>query len=385
MIINKSDVFDLFANNINQFVFWKDRDSIYQGCNKNFANYAGFDDPKEIRGSTDYDMPWDKEEADFFRKIDQEVMTSGDAQLNFEEPQTLADGSKRWISTSKVPILDADKKVIGILGWYIDITPYKSMQLQIDEKNKALFEYSQELVKTNIELEKANRDMEMFTYAVSHDLKSPIKTIVSISDLVIKSNDGKVDGKIIEILKYINNTGKNMNNLVLNILTYARSGLEDLSSEKVQINNLIAKKITDLDQIVLKENTIVKVAFPNISIYCYPDLLGIVFFNLIGNGLKYNKSDSPIVHCTMEEGISEFVFSIKDNGMGISTEFHKKIFEPFKRLHTSEIEGTGLGLSICKRIIELHKGKIWIENDDEIGTNIKFSISKNIDRPKKRN
>ena len=253
------------------------------------------------------------------------------------------------------------------------------MQLQIDEKNKALFEYSQELVKKNIELEKANRDMEMFTYAVSHDLKSPIKTIVSISDLVIKSNDGKVDGRIIEILKYINNTGKNMNNLVLNILTYARSGLEDLSSEKVQINNLIAKKITDLDQIVLKENTMVKVAFPNISIYCYPDLLGIVFFNLIGNGLKYNKSDSPIVHCTMEEGISEFVFSIKDNGMGISTEFHKKIFEPFKRLHTSEIEGTGLGLSICKRIIELHKGKIWIENDDEIGTNIKFSISKNID------
>ena len=191
-------------------------------------------------------------------------MKSGDAQLNFEEPQTLADGSKRWISTSKVPIFGDNKTVIGILGWYIDITPYKSMQLQIDEKNKALFEYSQQLMKTNNELEKANRDMEMFTYAVSHDLKSPIKTIVSISDLVIKSNDSKVDDKIIEILRYINRTGKNMNNLVLNILTYARSGLEILSSEKVHINDLVAKKITDLDQIVLKAVSYTHLTLPTI-------------------------------------------------------------------------------------------------------------------------
>ena len=103
MKIRKTDVLDLFINNIGQFVFWKDRDSIYQGCNINFAKYAGFDNTDAIIGKSDYDLPWSREEADFFRKIDQEVMASKEPQLNFEEPQTLSDGSTRWISTSKVP------------------------------------------------------------------------------------------------------------------------------------------------------------------------------------------------------------------------------------------------------------------------------------------
>jgi len=95
--------------------------------------------------------------------------------------------------------------------------------------------------------------------------------------------------------------------------------------------------------------------------------------------LKYNKADSPTVNCTMEEEDSEIIFSIKDNGIGINSKFQKTVFEPFKRLHSSEIEGTGLGLSICKRIVELHRGEIWIDNNSDIGTNIKFSISKNIE------
>jgi len=379
MKILKSEVLNLFINNISQFVFWKDRNSVYQGCNNNFAEYAGFDNAESIIGKTDYDLPWSKEEADFFIKIDQEVMNSGQSQLNFEEPQTLGDGSTRWISTSKVPLYDDDGKgVIGILGWYIDITPYKSMQIQIDEKNETLFNYSQRLEQSARELEQANSDMEMFTYAVSHDLKSPIRNIVSFTDLILKTQQGKLDNKVIEQLQIVLTSGKNMNNLVQNILTYARAGMGELLAQEVDIKKVISDKLEDLDNLLLRKDAKINIDFPDTTISCYPELLGIVFYNLIGNGLKYNESNPPTVKCTMETSDTNIIFSVKDNGIGISPDFQEEIFQPFKRLHSSIIEGSGLGLSICKRIIELHKGKIWIDKNTEEGSDFKFSIPKNI-------
>ena len=117
---------------------------------------------------------------------------------------------------------------------------------------------------------------------------------------------------------------------------------------------------------------------PDISISCYPELLGIVFFNLIGNGLKYNESKSPLVKCTMDDDGSKITFTIKDNGIGINPDYKERIFQPFERLHSSKIQGSGLGLSICKRIIELHKGEIWLDSNTKIGSEFKFSIPKNI-------
>jgi len=114
MPMKEIDIIKLFINNISQFVFWKDINSVYLGCNSNFAKSAGFASSEEIIGKSDYDLPWSKEEADFYRKIDQEVMKSGDSQLNFEEPQTLNGGSIRWLSTSKIPLLNDNNEVIGI-------------------------------------------------------------------------------------------------------------------------------------------------------------------------------------------------------------------------------------------------------------------------------
>lgn len=105
----EEQILRLFVNNIPQFLFWKDKDCVYLGCNENFATSAGFSTPEEVIGKTDYDFPWSKEEADFFRKVDKEVMNSGKVQLNFEESQTLKDGSKKWLSTSKIPIFDNNK------------------------------------------------------------------------------------------------------------------------------------------------------------------------------------------------------------------------------------------------------------------------------------
>jgi len=215
-IDSKIEILEKFISHIPQYVFWKDLDSVFKGCNENFAKHAELKNPKEIIGKTDYDMPWSKEESDFYRKIDKVVMSSGDAQLNFEEQITLKDGSTLWLSTSKVPLFDEQNKVIGILCWYIDITPYKSMQLSIDEKDNSLLDYSIQIKKSNKALEQANKDMELFTYAVSHDLKSPIRAIVSFSDLILKSKTENLDNKTLEKLKFIRDSGRNMDKLVHN-------------------------------------------------------------------------------------------------------------------------------------------------------------------------
>lgn len=373
-ITDKLEILDLFVNNILQFVFWKDRDSVFQGCNHNFAKHAELDNPKQIIGKTDYDLPWSKEESDFYRKIDQEVMTSGSSQLNFEEQITLKDGTTLWLSTSKIPLFDNKRKVIGILCWYIDITPYKSLQLRIDEKDNTLLDYSIELKKSNKALELANHDMELFTYAVSHDLKSPIRSIVGFTDLILKTRRDKIDDDTLIKLKFILDSGINMENLVNNILSYARIGLTKFTKKQIHIKSFLSGKLSDIDQIVLNRNAIVNLDFPDSLISCHPEFLGMVFYNLISNGLKYNKSEKATVNCTMKEYDTGVTFTVSDNGIGIESKFFDTIFEPFQRLHSSKIEGTGLGLSICKRIVELHNGKIWIDNSKN-GTTIKFSIS----------
>ncbi len=115
-------LFQLVMDNIPSFIFWKDRNSVLQGCNQNFAEIAGFNSPEEIVGKTDYDGAWKKEEADFFRKVDRRVMESGRAELNIIEPQLQASGKQAWLTTDKIPLHDETGQVIGLLGMFTDIT-----------------------------------------------------------------------------------------------------------------------------------------------------------------------------------------------------------------------------------------------------------------------
>ncbi|RQH11349.1 PAS domain-containing protein [Okeania hirsuta] len=117
-LLQREKLLQLVLNNIPSYVFWKDRDSVYMGCNQNFATSAGFKYPEDLIGKTDFDMAWSREQSLFFRKIDKAVMDSGKAQINYEEPQTINDGSTRWLRTSKIPLFNVHGKVIGILGAY---------------------------------------------------------------------------------------------------------------------------------------------------------------------------------------------------------------------------------------------------------------------------
>lgn len=134
----------------------------------------------------------------------------------------------------------------------------------------------------------------------------------------------------------------------------------------------------DLEEIITSKSAKVEVNLEDLSIKCYPELIGLIFYNLINNGLKFNESKVPEVVCTYDENKTHWLFSVQDNGIGIDSEYTEKIFQPFNRLQGSNYEGSGIGLSICKRVVNIHKGKIWVEQNDLEGACFKFSISKKL-------
>lgn len=377
-ILLQNQALNIFANNTPQFVFWKDKDCVFLGCNDNFATSAGLANKEEIVGKTDYDLPWSKEESDFFRKIDKKVMAAGKPLLNFEEPQTLENGETKWLRTSKIPLVDKENNVIGIIGWYLDITIEKEMRIEITEKNKALLNYNAQLKSTNKELELANLDLEKFTYAASHDLKSPIRTIMSFAQILKAKEEEQFDDESKEILDYVINSANRMHFLIEDILNYAKTGVKQGKPAAVDINEIIAAKILDLKQLIDSKSVKIDLNLPTEPIPCHAHLIGLVFYNLLNNAIKFNQSEPPQIQCDYSESDHFWTFTVKDNGIGIKPDYTEKVFEPFKRLVGNNYEGSGIGLSICKRVANIHKGKIWLEENPSGGTIFHFSISKHL-------
>lgn len=368
--IDNNTLMQLVLNNIPSFVFWKDDNSIYLGCNENFAKSAGFSSPEDVVGRSDYDMPWSQEEADFFRKVDKEVMLSGEAQINFEEQQTINDKSTRWLRTSKIPLYDDQKNVIGILGTYEDITARKTMELEIHQQNA-------ELLILNDKLESINMDLEHLVNASSHDLQEPLRTIGSFVGLLEKKYGSEMDDKAKEYLKYIKGGSARMSKLIKQILTFSKIDKVDIVFESVNAKKFISNILRDLTHSINEQNAVVESDILDIYINCQQVRMEMVFHNLIGNALKFNNSQNPKISISLTEDDKSWLFEIKDNGIGISNKFDHNIFEPFKRLNTqATYPGSGIGLSICKRIVDMHGGEIWYESKEGEGSSFFIKLPK---------
>lgn len=373
----EKNILSQFKNYIPQFMWWKDLESKFLGCNENFAKFTGWENEQQLIGKTDYDC-WNKDEAAHFRKIDKEVIVTGKSKLNFEEYITIPKLGKRWLSTSKIPLYDDKNEIIGTIGWFSDITTLKEMQIQLDETNKTLINYSLQLEQTNNELELANMDLVKFTYAASHDLKEPIRNMKIFSTLLKKHNGDRLDAESLEYIDYINKSANRMGSFIEDTLSYALTGASGLKAEQTDINNIIKTKLIDLEKIIETKAVKINLNLPSKKINCYPNLIGIIFYNLINNAIKFNESKKPTITCDYIENEQFWIFSITDNGIGIDSKHDQKIFEPFKRLARKNYEGSGIGLSVCKRVATLHKGDIWLEESTQGNTVFKFSISKHL-------
>lgn len=226
-------------------------------------------------------------------------------------------------------------------------------------------------------LKNANSELEQFAYVASHDMQEPLRTISNFVDLFKNGNVGKFDAETNLYLEYIINATSRMQNLIFDLLEFSRVGKE-LSLEAVDCNKILNDVYIDLDQ-VIKESK-VKITTTTLPVVKGNETaLKRLFQNLLSNAIKFHKKNvQPEVSITVLEQETAYLFSIKDNGIGIEEKYIPKLFTIFQRLHTiDEYPGTGIGLATCNKIITLLHGKIWIESKFGEGTTVYFTIPKN--------
>lgn len=233
---------------------------------------------------------------------------------------------------------------------------------------------NRDLEKLNAQLHAKNQEMEQFAYIASHDLQEPVRTISNFAKLLNSDYAGKFDETADKSLNFIINAADRMSSLIKGLLDYSRIGRE-LRISTIDLSKVISDIKEDLSANLLATNT-------TLVVDDLPKVIGnetdirLVFQNLINNSIKFRaKGVGPQIKISVEESKNKWKFSCTDNGIGIEEKHQKKIFQIFQRLHSrQDFEGTGIGLSHCRKIVELHGGKIWVESTLNQGSTFYFTL-----------
>jgi len=226
------------------------------------------------------------------------------------------------------------------------------------------------------ELERKNKELEQFVYIASHDLQEPLNTITSFISLIEEEHKDKLDKEGSAYIDYIRESANRMAMLITDILEYSRIGRKS-QFEIMDCNEIVAQVIHDMNATLVETNA--KITYGKLpAIRGYPIEIRLLFQNLISNAVKFQKKNvSPDIKISAFEENEFWHFTVKDNGIGIDEKHKDKIFIIFQRLHNlRKYDGTGIGLAHCKKIIELHHGKIWVESVEHEGSTFHFTLSK---------
>jgi PAS domain S-box-containing protein len=272
----------------------------------------------------------------------------------------------------------------GVFAFKSDAGDYSAADLRLADSiailtgiamDRALL--NEEAVGQAEELLRRNRDLDDFTYVVSHDLKEPLITIEGYSTLLRREYGEKLGADAAEFLGLIVHASERMKHLIDDLLMLSRVGRTATDSEPVNTTEVVQGVLRDLDYSIREKKAAVIVPSDLPMVRYNQTHLGLVFRNLLSNGIKFNRSEAPLVEVLLEDEGAEFRFGVKDNGIGIPAEFKDRVFVIFQRLHPSdEFPGTGAGLTIMKKIVERHGGRVWIDSAPDAGTTVYFTIPK---------
>ena len=240
----------------------------------------------------------------------------------------------------------------------------------------------EELKKLSEELARSNTDLRDFAYVASHDLKKPLQSIEGFARLLARRYKGKLDAKADEFIEYIGSGVKRMQMFIKDLLEYSQVGAKEKKFKPTDCSSVVQKAVGNLQAAIEESNAVVTYdELPTVMVDT-PQMISLLQ-NLIDNAIKFRSEDSPRIYISAERKGDEWVFSIRDNGIGIDPKDSERIFGMFQRLHGStDYPGTGIGLAICKRIIERHGGRIWVESKIEKGSTFYFTIPFNISASK---
>ncbi len=252
---------------------------------------------------------------------------------------------------------------------------YENSQLALSYLMEDSIETSNKLKLANIQLEAANKELESFSYSISHDLRAPLRAISGFSSILEEDYINLIDEKGKEYLQIIKNNTEMMGRLINELLDFSRLSKKDIRKSSIDMNKLVQSIIED--EPIYKDNQKIDYNISNLlPAEGDPTMINQVLTNLISNAIKYSSTkEESKISITSETMDDNIIYKISDNGVGFEMKYSKKIFGVFQRLHAAnEFEGTGVGLAIAQRIIHKHGGKIWVESEEHIGSTFYFTL-----------
>jgi PAS domain S-box-containing protein len=362
---------ETILNTIPARVFWKDRGLTYLGANKPFALDCGLDSPDRIVGLDDFAFSR-HDLAEQYRADDRAVIESGAEKLNFEELLVNPLGREFWVNTSKIPLRDSAGNIYGVLGTYEDISERKRAEEEIRALNAGL---EQRVAQRTAQLEAANKELEAFSYSVSHDLRAPLRAIDGFTRALEEDCGKTLDDEGRRLCAIIRRNTRHMYELIDDLLALSHLNRTELERIPIDTHSMVLSVYQELTTPESRARIDFHVgSLPRVT--ADPILLRQVWTNLIGNAVKFSaKRDRAHIEVGCGHEGQEDVFSIRDNGAGFDMQFADRLFGVFQRLHnSSEFEGTGVGLAIVQRIIHRHGGRVWARGEPDLGATFSFSL-----------
>jgi PAS domain S-box-containing protein len=327
-------------------------------CNGIFAQSQGFESREEIQGRSVAEC-FSPAETERFQQYSKLVFEGG--QILHEHETLELKAGLRHFDAFKVPLRNKSGEIYALLGISHDITE--------------LINARQALSKQTGQLETTNKELEAFSYSVSHDLRAPLRAIDGYTRILLEDYGDRIDNEGKRIINVITSNAIKMGQLIDNLLDFSRLGRKELVRLDIQTNNLVESLLPELQSQIGDRQLTFNVRPMQVSTGDV-NMLKQVWINLLSNAVKYTRNQA---HAIVEVGStptgSENVFYVKDNGVGFDMQYSDKLFGVFQRLHTEEeFEGTGVGLAIAQRIVARHGGRIWAEGEPNKGATFFFSL-----------
>jgi PAS domain S-box-containing protein len=293
-------------------------------------------------------------------------------------------GEYLWHQVSLSPLKNESGELQYWIGYIVDIHAQKVYEqtlmdnIELKQTQEQLKENQLMLEKYIDELNRSNRELTQFAFIASHDLQEPVRKLLFYSDYLLQKYTGNIDGKGVEYLKNMHGASQRMRNLIQDLLLFSQIHKEKMEFRDIDLNVIANEMHQDLEMTIEEKKATLTID-PLPKIQADGGMMRQLFTNIIGNSLKYSKpGQSPEITVTNQEVDGYLEIAFADNGIGFDEKYNAQIFTLFQRLHTRDVyEGTGLGLAICRKIVELHNGKIRAEAKEGVGATFYVSLPHN--------
>jgi PAS domain S-box-containing protein len=336
------------------------RDGRFVRVNRSLCEIFGYSEEEFLNKSVkEVSHPEDRNLTDAERA---RIRTGEIESARFEKRYLHADGRVIWCEIAIALVRDVYGAPQYEVALFDDITDRKRAEAALREAHE--------------ELKRSNAELEQFAYVASHDLQEPLRMVASYTQLLERRYEAKLDGDAREFMAYIVDGASRMKQLIEDLLAYSRVGTKGGEFTLVSAEAAVRRALFNL-RAAIEEAGAAVTYDPMPTLPADEVQLGQLLQNLIGNALKFRSNSVPRIHIGVEELGQEWQFEVRDNGIGIEPQYYARIFMVFQRLHNKgEYPGTGIGLAICKKVVERHGGRIWVESRLGEGSSFFFTLPK---------